>query len=391
MLDMSRQVKSFTFGRSRSFLATARVVISVLGIAVFVAGCVASAPKRDLEKVGRSAQELVFPSPPDEPRFVFERAIRGSADVQPETEDSALKRALTGVGSTTEVLGKPYAIAVHRGKIFVSDSADRVVRVFDVPNQKHYRIAGEGDGAMAKPMGIDIDEHGSLFVADATLKQILVYDESGKFLRRIGDSTMFSRLSSVTVDPKGERLYVVDIGGVTSDQHRVRVFDAVAGKHLYDIGKRGSGDGEFNLPRDVAIGKDGRIYVVDGGNFRVQIFDKDGKYLKSFGSIGKQVGNFARPKEIAIDKQGNLYVADTAFGNFQIFDPEGQLLMFVGDRSEKDQPAGYMLPSGIAVDDDGRVFFVDQWFKRIDVFRPATLAADGGFLVKKKQAEKARP
>jgi len=38
----------------------------------------------------------------------------------------------------------------------------------------------------------------------------------------------------------------------------------------------------------VALGKDGRIYVVDGGNFRIQIFDKDGKYLKSFGSVGKQ-------------------------------------------------------------------------------------------------------
>ena len=70
------------------------------------------------------------------------------------------------------------------------------------------------------------------------------------------------------------------------------------------IGKRGNGPGEFNLPRDLAIGKDGRLYVVDGGNFRVVVFDREGKYLFSFGSVGKQYGQFARPKEIAIDRDG---------------------------------------------------------------------------------------
>ena len=45
---------------------------------------------------------------------------------------------------------------------------------------------------------------------------------------------------------------------------------------MADIGKRGSGPGEFNLPRDLAIGLDGRLYVVDGGNFRVVVFDRNG-------------------------------------------------------------------------------------------------------------------
>jgi sugar lactone lactonase YvrE len=119
---------------------------------------------------------------------------------------------------------------------------------------------------------------------------------------------------------------------------------------------------------------------VDGGNFRVQIFDKDGKYIKSFGSVGKQIGQFARPKEIAADRDGNVYVVDSAFGNFQIFSPEGELLMYIGERSERDRPAGYMLPSGIAVDEDGRIYFVDQWFSRVDVFRPYGLKDTEGYL-----------
>jgi DNA-binding beta-propeller fold protein YncE len=359
------------------YVVRAALIMCIAGLS----GCVTVA-KRDIDQVGRATRSLIFPAPPDEPRFVFERAIRNSADVVPEADESALRRALTGTSAASgEPLTKPYAIAVHKGKIFVSDSVGRSVRVFDVPGRKYYTIGDEdGDGRIAKPLGIDVDGEGNLYVADATQKQILVFDNAGKFLRKFGGPKAFERLSSVTVDPSGERVYVVDIGGVSSNKHQVRVFNGKTGAPLFDIGTRGAGPGQFNLPRDVALGKDGRIYVVDGGNFRVQIFDKDGKFLKSFGSVGKQLGNFARPKEIATDREGNVYVADTAFGNIQIFTAEGELLMFIGDRSEQDRPAGYMLPSGVAVDEDGRIYFVDQWFARIDIFRPYGLKETDGYL-----------
>lgn len=349
--------------------------------AALVAACAPVAPVAD-RKGGES--RLIYPAPPDDPRFVYERTIRGSADVIPDEEESALKRALTGQSRTTEALGKPYAVATYRGKIFVSDSAERFVKVFDVPQGKYYKIGDQDDaGQLHRPLGIDVDAVGTLYVADGTAKTVLVFDAAGKYQRRIGGPKLFDRLSSVTVTPDGAKLYVVDIGGVTSEHHRVRVFDAKSGDHLFDIGKRGNGPGEFNLPRDVAIGKEGQLYVVDGGNFRVQIFDRNGKYLQSFGAVGKQLGNFARPKEAATDREGNVYVADAAFGNFQIFNPEGELLMFIGDRAEQDGPARYMLPSGINVDEDGRIYFVDQWFRKIDIFRPYALKPNDGYLVHK--------
>lgn len=328
-------------------------------------------------------RELVFPSAPDEARFVFERSIRSSADILPVESASELRKLVTGEQSSGEALSKPYAVAVHRGRIFVSDTVSRFVRVFDVPQGKQFRIGeDEGAGQLIKPVGLDVDAAGNLYVADIGAKAVMVYGPDRRFLRRVGGDKWFSRLSSVTVDPAGTRVYAVDLGGVTSEQHQVRVFDAVSGAHLQDIGKRGSGPGEFNLPRDLAIGKDGRLYVVDGGNFRVVVFDREGRYLHSFGSVGKQYGQFARPKEVAIDREGNVYVVDTAFGNFQIFNPDGELLLFVGERSERDGPARYMLPSGIAVDEDGRVLVVDQWFRRIDIFRPVALPEQGGFLAR---------
>lgn len=152
---------------------------------------------------------------------------------------------------------------------------------------------------------------------------------------------------------------------------------------MFDIGKRGNGPGEFNLPRDVAIGKDGMLYVVDGANFRIQVFDAEGHYLRNFGQVGKEYGSFARPKEASTDANGNLYVIDAAFGNFQIFSPEDALLLFIGDRSAADGPAQYMLPSGIYVDEDGRVYMVDQWFRKVEIYRPVSISSSDGFLVKK--------
>jgi DNA-binding beta-propeller fold protein YncE len=357
--------------------AVVAVVVMLLG------GCMQMpAPVRD-----GPPRQIVFPPPPDEPRFVYERTIRSSGDVLADEAGSELRRLVTGEQAGGEALSKPYAVAVHRGRIFVSDTVARYVRVFDVPQGKQFKIGEEeGNGQLVKPVGLDVDAAGNLYVADIGAKAIMVYGPDRQFLRRIGSDKWFSRLSSVTVDPTGARVYAVDLGGVSSEQHQVRVFDAVTGVHLMDIGKRGSGPGEFNLPRDMAIGKDGRLYVVDGGNFRVVMFDSGGRYLQTFGSVGKQYGQFARPKEIAIDREGNVYVVDTAFGNFQVFNADGELLLFVGDRSERDAPAKYMLPSGIAVDEDGRVYVVDQWFRKIDIFRPVGLAVGSGFLTRTPKA-----
>jgi len=323
----------------------------------------------------------VFPQPPDEPRFVYERTIFGAHDIMTSDATTSLRRAVTGETRTGDVFGKPYGIAVYRGRIFVTDTVQRFVLVLDVPMGRASRIGeGEGPSALVKPIGIDVDARGRVYVADISQRQVVVYDEVGALVKKIGGEKDFDRLTSVTVNPEGTLLYAVDIGGVNSERHVVRVFDVATGAHKMDIGRRGVGPGEFNLPRDLAIGRDGRLYVVDGGNFRIVVFDRDGRYLTSFGSVGRQLGQFSRPKEIAADAEGNLYVVDTAFGNFQIFNPDGELLLFVGSRSEQDGPARFMLPSGITVDEDGRVYVVDQWFRKIDVFRPYALKPGDGYL-----------
>jgi DNA-binding beta-propeller fold protein YncE len=347
----------------------------ILVAALLVTGC-ASTPQPD----PRDLAPLYFPPPPDQPRFVFERTVRTSADLEKADKNELMRQVLTGESQDGRALAKPFDVAACQGQVFVSDTVRRSVMVFDVPGRRFFEIGSEEPGMLRKPLGLNTDADCRVYVADGTTRSVMIYDQSGQFLRAVGGQKWFERLSHVTVDADGTRVFAVDTGGVNTSAHRVRVFDAQTGEHLYDIGSRGKEPGEFNLMRDAEIGPDGILYVVDGGNFRVQAMGQDGNHVRTIGALGRRYGQFARPKGIAVDAGGNIYVSDAAHGNFQIFDPEGQLLLFVGTRSEKADRAAYMLPAGIDVDEDGRVYMVDQYFRKVDIYRPVTLGERDGFL-----------
>lgn len=354
-------------------------VILICATAAVVLSACTSPPKKPTE----AAAPIVFPSAPEEPRFYFETTLMNSAQVNKAQSMSEWRRALTGETEGGEYLSKPFDVTACRGVVYVSDTVQRRVLVFDFPRQRYFKLGDRDPGMLMKPLGVASDEQCRVYVVDATLRQVLVYDAEGKYLSSIGEAEGFRHISHVAVDPAGEKAYIVDTGGVESRDHRIRVYETASGRHVRDIGSRGNEAGQLNLPRDIALTRDGQIYVVDGGNFRIQVFKTDGTFVRTFGAMGAQFGQFTRPKGIAVDGAGNVYVADAAFGNFQIFDPSGALLLFIGERSNSAAPAKYMLPAGIDVDRDGRVYFVDQFFRKVDVFRPAGLGPKEGDLARR--------
>jgi len=332
------------------------------------------------EEVRKEQTVLAYPLPPEPARFYYERTITSSFDVKEITGADKLRIFATGSLGTATGLGKPYGVAVRHGRIYVTDTVKRAVLVFDVPGKDFRMIGTEGPGSLSKPIGIAISKSGEIYVADNSAKRIVVFNEDGKFLRAFGNRSILRRPSGVAISPDGTKAYVIDTGGVTTQEHHLYVFNAISGELEQTIGTRGRQDGQFNLALQVATAPDGTIYVSDSGNFRVQAFNPDGTHKMSFGSVGRKIGNFARPKGIATDSEGNIYVVDSAFGNFQIFNDKSQLLMFVGQRSQVPGPGRYMLPAGIAIDEDGRVYVVDQFFRKVDVYRPANIEKDGGWL-----------
>ena len=351
--------------------------LTTLLIAVTVGGCQTTA-----EKGGVSDQLIAFPGRPETPRFYFERTVLGTADVRQDTEEEALRALLVGGPNRQgEGFSKPFDVAVHQGRVFVSDTVMRAVQVLDFVDGRAFRIGDEGGpGGLQKPLGLAVDRAGNLFVCDTTMRTVQVYDRDGNYLHSIGDKESLQRPAGIDVDPEGKRLFVVDTGGVSSQKHHVQVFDVASGELVRTIGTRGTKDAEFNLPRDVTLGADGLLYITDGGNFRVQVLTQEGTFVREWGQAGARYGQFSRPKGIAEDSAGNVYAVDAAFGNFQIFNAEGQLLLFVGSRSATPGPAKYMLPAGIDVDEDGRIYMIDQFYRKLDVYRPATLAENAGYL-----------
>ena len=123
-------------------------------------------------------------------------------------------------------------------------------------------------------------------------------------------------------------------------------------KHLFDL------TANLNAPSDVSVSKDHRIYVVDGVNQKIRIFNRNGKYLSSFGEKGSENGEFRFPLGIDIDKSGKVYIADSGNHRVQIFSPDGKFIAKINIPSNTKEPAD---PTDVAVDDSrNRCYVVDN-------------------------------
>ncbi|HTM15165.1 MAG TPA: peptidyl-alpha-hydroxyglycine alpha-amidating lyase family protein [Bryobacteraceae bacterium] len=164
--------------------------------------------------------------------------------------------------------------------------------------------------------------------------RLFEFDPAGKYVREIGkDSYGFMYASQVRIDP-ADNIWVVD-----QMTNMVMKFNP-QGRLLMLLGRKAeniplparatTGDGAgrptdlFERPTDVAWDAAGDIFVADGlSNARVAKFDKDGKFIKSWGKKGTGNGEFANVRSIAVDAQGNVYVADGGNKRIQVFDNDG--------------------------------------------------------------------
>jgi sugar lactone lactonase YvrE len=97
----------------------------------------------------------------------------------------------------------------------------------------------------------------------------------------------------------------------------VRAYTVLPLRHRFDITR------DFLQPTDVAVGKDHNIYVMDGVNDRVKVFDEQGGFKFSFGSKGSRASKFNNPVGITTDSSGLVYIADTGNRRIQIFASDG--------------------------------------------------------------------
>ncbi len=148
---------------------------------------------------------------------------------------------------------------------------------------------------------------------------------------------------------------------------------------LNESGLPGVAQGEFSTPRNVTIGPDGRIYVADSGNHRIQVFDAAGNFQTTWGEFGVEPGNFNEPWNLAVDET-YVYVADTWNYRIQKFTLDGVLEAVYGRNGspidENDPGLGLLYgPRDILLLDDNRLLVTDTGNHRLQV-----LDRNGNFL-----------
>lgn len=143
-------------------------------------------------------------------------------------------------------------------------------------------------------------------------------------------------------------------------------------------GSFGEGEGQLSSPRSVAVGQDGRLYITDAGNSRIQIFENDGTFAGSFGVNGIGPGQLNEPWGIAVDDEF-VYVADTWNHRLQKFTLDGELVGIIGQYGrigEGESGGGYFFgPRDIVVLDDGNLLVTDTGNHRLQI-----LQSDGEFV-----------
>jgi len=140
------------------------------------------------------------------------------------------------------------------------------------------------------------------------------------------------------------------------------------GDYLGEIGSgQGSGPGQLDGPRDAKVSRWGEIYVTDGNNGRIQVFDRDGRFLRSWARKGKAEAELLRPHALDIAPDGSVFVVDVDNSKVVAYDNEGRLLRSWGRPGTG--PGEFQAPHGLAVDPNGDVF-VAEYHGRVQKFTP---------------------
>jgi peptidylamidoglycolate lyase len=204
-------------------------------------------------------------------------------------------------------------------------------------------------------VGVATDSKGQVYVFQRTPHPILVFDRAGNYLRTWGHG-QFALPHGCRIDPQGN-IWLTDVG-----LHQVFEY-ASDGRLLATWGVKntpGNDATHFNQPADVAFGPKGDVYIADGyGNARIVHLDAKGRYRNSWGHPGHAPGAFRLVHSVAVDANGRVYVVDRDNARIQVFTPEGDLLAVW-------KHVGH--PFGLFLTPDQRLFVADGLANTVSIY-----------------------
>ena len=168
---------------------------------------------------------------------------------------------------------------------------------------------------------VAIGGNNEIIIVDNGNRCVLVLDHKFDSLRVIGQGEFNTKL----VRPGG-----VAVTGTTvavSDQYLCQVKKySLQGELVSVIGSSGTGVTQFFNPKGLVFNGNKHLYILDGGNHRVQVFLPDDTFSFSFGNEGSDPGHFQFPGRIAIDPNDNVLVSDNFSNCIHLFNDRGRFI-----------------------------------------------------------------
>jgi len=276
--------------------------------------------------------------------------IQGSAGEIPR-----LLHIIGPVDEKEKLVEPTYAVA-DGGKVYVSDSGNREIKVFDVRGRYRYAFNKVGQGnKLEYPCGIVILGNGNLLVSDSKKGALYEFASGGRFVKEWLAARGKIMPGFMALGPD-KNVYVSDLAG-----EQVVVFDK-EGNILKRLKPQNV---TLDSPQGIAFADRQTVIVGDNANYNVKILGPDGQ-LQSLFDGGPQFA-LTTVKGIARDARGRIYVAETLANVIRVFDDRGNELMSFGKTGGR--PGEFMFPTGISIDKKNRLYVADQGNNRIQVYQ----------------------
>lgn len=275
------------------------------------------------------------------------------------TQDYTVLGTLGTAGTGEGQFNNPMGIAVDAShKIFVTDYGNHRVQVFDGDGGfiRQFGSDGSTNGKFHYPTCIATDTEGNIYVGD--YYGVQVFSNDGTYLRR----QTVNYVTGIALDATGN-VYI-------STSFALHIYNNALTQKIRSVGSNGSQPGQFDNARGVAVDKNGRIFIADLFNKRIQVLTNEGTYITQFGTAGTGDGQFTSPTGVAIDGSGFIYVTDEGNNRLQVFDPV--TFAFVKKFGSTGTANGqFKSPQQITLDDRGYIFISEYWNNRVQVLSKA--------------------
>lgn len=298
-------------------------------------------------RIARDVENAVMPRPAGQPASPSP-VLAAQLQAEPEL---VFQRVIGRQGQAPGEFASPRWLhyCPYRRNLLVADTQNSRIQILSLTGEV-IRLIQHAD--LMSPCSVTRAADGRIYALDAASATLCIFTPEGALLRKVGGKPTFrstfglallqSRHLAIT-DPENHCIHLLDAdgnlvrsltqdfkspSGIAAEQNDFFVLDFglpavfqldMQGRQISRFGKRGTGRGDFSVPKGISVNEQGHLFVAEALSHRIQVFDSQGAWLTTFGKKGSGEGEFNNPESLACRPGGTIYVLDRGNHRIQVF------------------------------------------------------------------------